>query len=128
MIDDTKQPQSIERKEGKKGYTLTWTDGKKDTIFDEVWAADVRLCVQNGWFLHFTKEKNDSGFWNIQTLEIVREGTPENNQNPETPCDKQKSIESQQAAEYVTRLWESGKINEDHPLAKKLINWCNGRL
>jgi len=72
MIEDSKFVKSIASNAPKKGQKVTWADGKTDIIFDQEWVALLNQALKENRLVHFTKDKNDAGYWNIQTLELAQ--------------------------------------------------------
>ena len=78
MIEDSKQVKKIEAKAGGKSgtyWTVTWTDGKFDTIFDDAIIKKCEEAMTNKLAVHYTKEKQGK-YWNIRTLELVSDELP----------------------------------------------------
>jgi len=71
MIEDSKFVQSIISNSPKKGWKITWHDEKKDNIFNEAWLKILDQAQKEQRMVHFTKEKNEAGYWNILTLELA---------------------------------------------------------
>ena len=71
MIEDSKWVKSVESNAPKKGWKITWHDDKKDNIFDESWLKILDEAQKDNRLVHFTKEKNNAGYWNILNLNLV---------------------------------------------------------
>ena len=80
MIEDNKTVKSIEAKVGGKSgtyWTVTWTDGKTDNIFNGDWLPLLEQSQNENRPLHFTKEKSrlrdgsEGKYYNIKSLELV---------------------------------------------------------
>ena len=77
-IEDTKYVKSVEAKSGGKSgtyWTVTWTDDKHDNIFDKAMMDKCEEAQANKLAVHYTKEKKGN-YFNIVTLELVRDGLP----------------------------------------------------
>lgn len=77
MITDSKFVKSVESNEPKKGYVVTWTDDKRDFLFNEEWIDLCRQAKETNRMLTYTKEKNDKGYWTIMSLAFTEAPTQE---------------------------------------------------
>lgn len=71
MIEDSKFVQSVASNSPKKGWKITWADGKYDNFFDEAWLPILDSAQKNKRLVNFQKEKNAAGYWNLVSLELA---------------------------------------------------------
>ena len=136
MIEDSKTVKTITVKVGGKSgtyWTVAWTDGKTDTIFNGDWLPLLERSQKENCPLHFTKEKAEgSKYYNIKSLELAPEKEQTNEkiypQRQGKSLEEQKSIECQVAVMEVGRAYCAGKITDKDPLVLGWRLWCAERL
>lgn len=144
MIEDSKIVKEIRAKAGGKSgtyWSVTWTDGKSDNIFDSNWIPLCEISQKENRALKFTKEKTPDGkFYNMKTLELAIAGNttfaplP---QPPPPPTEKTSKGEltsddiriRSMSISYSKDLAVAGKIEiKDIKIyADKFLNWILGK-
>ncbi len=131
MITDTKFVKSVTSNTPKKGWKIEWMDGKKDNVFDNAYLAILEEAQKSNRMVTVTKEKNDAGYWNIQTLELATlEATPTPAQ-PTTQVRSQStnaSIEAQVAIKEVGECWRTDKMKGNEPEVMAYRAWIVDKL
>uniref|UniRef100_A0A6M3IF96 Uncharacterized protein n=1 Tax=viral metagenome TaxID=1070528 RepID=A0A6M3IF96_9ZZZZ len=71
MISGSKFVKGVKSNAPKKGYKITWEDGKIDNIFDESWLPLLDKAQKENRLVTYQTEKNDAGYWNIKSLVLA---------------------------------------------------------
>ena len=132
MIEDSKWVKSVVSNAPKKGWKITWHDDKYDNIFDESWLKILDQAQKGQRMIHFTKEQNQSGYWNIKTLELANleaqpQPAPEYPKDEVAPKDSPPVSKDDAIAKHVwyKELGEclrSGEIDKTKPQGRLLRN------
>lgn len=113
MITDTKKVKEVVSNHPKKGWKITWQDGRYDNIFDNGWLEILEAAQAEDNPVTVQKEKNDKGYWNIVNLDLASmedavksEGVKEVKHEANSDAKRDRSM----ALSYVKDLIEVDKI------------------
>ena len=135
MIQDSKFVKSVKSNAPKKGWKVEWHDGKYDNFFDEAWLPILSGAQESNRMVHFTKDKNQAGYWNLLTIELAtetpppvpKEGMPPKETKAPMPVDnKTRSV----ALSYAKDLANNGMILMGHigVVSSLFERYCNGEI
>ena len=131
MIPDTKWVGDVEAKPGGKSgtyWTITWHDGKHDNIFNEAWKDLCEQAKAEGLAVHFTKEQNPKGYWNIVALELVSQVLPESTDPPTDMTPPKAHIPPPRAEQTEAKVDTTRKSIERQTSLKCATEWCIAQL
>ncbi len=129
MIEDSKWVKSVTSNTPRKGYKIIWHDDKPDNIFNDAWVKMAEQALSEGKMLHYEKEKNEKGYWNITSLEFAGDALSEDHRPPPMyPKDEKAEpvaphISGQEVGMWWKELGEClrcGEVDKDTPVGKSL--------
>ena len=73
MIKDTKLVKAIEEKKTTRGsyHKVIWMDDKSHNVFDAEMVATCFQALEGNLAIKYTTDKNDKGYWELLTAQIV---------------------------------------------------------
>jgi hypothetical protein len=117
MINDSKKVYSVENNSPKKGWKITWEDGKRDVIFNKDWLPLLEEAKEHNLPINFTKEK-EGDYWHIMTIDLSHEPAQIIKSDPTG-----NSIEAQTAYKGAIELMANKIITPDSMLGQAAISW-----